>query len=218
MINKVIAFGCSFFRHSHDNEEPWRSSKGIHTTTSIPEQHKYLHYSRPISETSVIEELAELLKVPSYNGSIGGSGNRAIIYRLINYIKNNDTTDNLFIIGLSELTRFDFIKPSILKKWPKLSKEEYARFYDEEDVKFEISTLIELASLYLKSKNINHLFINAMNDYMSTKDICNTFIFPNGAEYWRSYIRSYDSTYRKGHPNVDDHKRLANLLYEQLDI
>jgi|DEB0MinimDraft_4_1074332.scaffolds.fasta_scaffold27250_2 hypothetical protein len=218
MVNKVISFGCSFIRHSHDNEEPWRPTKGIHTPISIPKQHKYLHYTRPISETCAIEELADKLSIPSYNRCIGGSGNRAIIYRLLDYIKNNDVTNNLFIIGLSEMSRFDFINPTIAKKWPKLPVEDYTKFYVEEDVKFELTTLIELTSLYLNTNNINHLFVNTMNNSFSTKDVCNTLIFPNGTEYWRDYILSYDDSYKHGHPNIDDHKKLANIIYEQLDI
>jgi hypothetical protein len=42
-----------------------------------------------------------------------------------------------------------------------------------------------------------------------------TLQFPSGTEFWNDHIKSYDSTYQLEHPNIDDHKKLAEIICKE---
>jgi|TARA_R110001592_G_scaffold10354_3_gene53855 hypothetical protein len=216
---RVVSFGCSFVRGSHNDENPNRANRvGTPTLLALKQQYHIntSGYNNGL-ETCFTSELGELAKTSTNNLGIGGSGIRSAIYKALDYVENDKNASNSYvIIGISELSRFDFIRPSIKHKWPKLSMEEYAKYYDKEDVISEIRMLLKLTYTYFSEIDIPILFINTMNVNFSTKDIVPTFIFPNGSEYWRRYIESYDSSYAFEHPNVADHKHLARLLADKL--
>jgi len=222
MKRNIVSFGCSFVHSSHDDENIKRANRGDTPTNPKKQHHIAKTGYNNGQETCFTSELGELIGTDTNNLGVGGSGIRSAIFKALHYIENNNKAfHSNIIIGLSELSRFDFIKPSIhlnRAKWPKLPMEDYAKYYDKQDVVFEIETLLKLTYSYFKEKNIPVLFINTMNVDISTKDIVPTFIFPNGTEYWRDYITSYDSTYRMEHPNIADHKHLAKLLVDKLDF
>lgn len=111
-----------------------------------------------------------------------------------------------------------------------LSKEEYSFFIttywkyfaDLNRMTFnDVYRLISLQAL-LKQKNIPHLFIDVPgHDSFITKNdrwadyLDNIYIFPNGDSSWKNYIKSYDSSYRGGHPIHYDHMLLGELLYTE---
>ena len=141
-----------------------------------------------------------------------------IVYKMLYYVKNNPTDDVFITIGISDFSRFDFIKPFWGKKhYPRLPQEDYAKYFDYRDAEFELLSLIEMAGLYLTKNNISHLFINTLNGEFSIKDKVNTLIFPNNSEYWIDYIQSYDDTYFSEHPNFNDHVILGKLLANKLE-
>ena len=220
----IIGFGCSFTRNSVDEENPNRLNKGDKPTRPLIQNHSWAHSQACVShETSFIIELAEKLKVDSKNYAHGGSGVRSAIHKVIQYVDNNDTSNELIILGISTFTRFDIIRPSfglmgISAKYPKLSNEEYAKYYDRKDASVEITTLLKLLHVYLDYKGIEHIFINTFNYHHSTKEIIPTFIFPCGSEYWTEHIISYDKTaVERNHPNISDHKLLGKLLFDKLN-
>jgi len=219
MKKRIVSFGCSFVRGSHDQENPKRSNTG--DTPTNPKQQYHITTSGYNSgrETCFTSELGELVETSTNNLGIGGSGIRSAVYKALDYVENDKNALNSYIIiGISELSRFDFIRPSIEMKWPKLQPLDYAKYYDKQDVEFEIKMLLKLTYGYFKENNIPILFINTMNVDISTKDIVPTFIFPDGSEYWRRYLTEADSTYTYEHPNVADHKHLAKLLADKLEF
>ena len=218
MSSSITSIGCSFVRHSIDIENPKRPNSGASPTRPLTQKHTTINQKSLNEETSFTAELGEIMNIPTTNLGIGGTGNRYAIFGLIDYIDKNKVEDTTVLIGVTELTRFDMIKPSHhTRKWPKLPIEIYASYYDKQDTEFEIKALFRMASAYLTSKGISHLFINTMNVDMSTKDIVPTFIFPNGSEYWRRYLTKTDSTYAYEHPNIADHQHLAKLLADKLE-
>lgn len=213
----IVAFGCSFIRHSFDNENPKRENRGAKLPRPLIQNHlSYQNQLALYEETSFIVELAEKLKVNSKNYSQGGSGVRSAIHKIIQYVDNNDASNELIILGISSFTRFDIIRPSMMGKYPKLSNEEYVKWYDEEDAGVEITTLLKLLHMYLDSKGVEHIFINTLNHTTSTKEIVPTFIFPCGSEFWTEHIYHYDKTYALGHPNISDHQILSKYLFDAL--
>lgn len=220
MKKHIVSFGCSFVDGSHEKENLNRSNIG--DTPTIPKQqlHEGLKpHVRKGRETCFTSELGELVGTSTINQAIPGSGIRSAVYKALDYVENDKNAFNSYIIiGLSELSRFEFIRPSIKDFWPKLPKPTYAEYYDKQDVIFEIQMLLKLTYGYFKEKNIPILFINTMNVDISTKDIVPTFIFPDGSEYWRKYLTSSDPTYRYEHPNIADHKHLAKLLADKLEL
>jgi hypothetical protein len=217
MKREIVSFGCSFVRYSIDNENPQRENHGATPPRPLKQKHAAATAASRREETSFSVELAEMLGTNSINRSVGGSGIRSAVYKVLQYIEENDVDNSFLIIGITEFVRFDFIRPSIIDKWPKLPKEEYAKYYDTNDVVFELTTLLKLLTMYLDSKNISHLFINTVNDKVTTKEFLPTFTFPCGSEFWRSHITSYDITYEGEHPNISDHQILAKYLYDALD-
>lgn len=218
MNSTLVGIGCSFVRHSIDGENQERANIGKKVDHLNRKKIHKTNVSYPETETSFLIEAGEMLDMDTVNLSVGGAGNRYIVFKLFEYLKKTDLNNIIVLIGITDFTRFDFIRPSYLNpKWPKLDKYSYAPFYDKLDSAFEILSLYELLSTYLDSKKIKHLFINTMNMHISTKDLLPTFLFPNGSEYWRNYIKSYDSTYGANHPNIDDHQILGKLIVDHLN-
>jgi hypothetical protein len=219
MKRSIVSFGCSFVRGSHDVENPRRANKGDTPTFPKIQKHETTTGNYRKGETCFTSELGEIEGVHTMNYGIGGTGVRSAIFKALDYIENNSRAfHSNVIIGISELSRFDFVTPTVHHKWPKLPEEEYAKYFNIEDVVLEIKMLLKLTYCYFKEKNIPVLFINTMNCDLSTRNIVPTFIFPNGMEHWRDYITSYDSTYRYEHPNIADHKHLAKLLVNKFDF
>jgi len=214
-ITKIVSFGCSFVRHSHDNESKARQNCGIHTINHNND--KYNHYisSMPETETNFTLELGEMLGVDTENHAIGGSGVRSLSNKVIQYLDNNKVEDTFIIMGISDFSRFEFASANINDKCVKLPIEIYALYYDEDSVVFEIRGILKMLSCYLKSKNIPHLFINTLNSDYVISDVVDTLQFPSGTEFWSEHIKSYDSTYRLEHPNIDDHKKLAEIICKE---
>ena len=233
MYREIISFGCSFTRHSHSHENPLRKNKSF-----IPNRGRLDVSAGRASgtilmhDTSYTIEASQILGNEHRNFAVGGSGVRDTIYTALNFVQTNPV-DNVFLtIGISNFTRFDFVKlrdpyhpdgfTDITRVSNTLPKEIYAKYYDRDASKFELLTLIEMAGDYLTKKNIPHVFINTLNNEYSIKNIVNTFMFPTNTEYWTEYIHSYDSTYRMEHPNFNDHvvfgKLLANYLKHRKDI
>ena len=219
----IVGFGCSFVRNSIDAENPNRLNIGAKPTRPLVQNHSWAHSKACVEhETSFIIELAEKLKVDSKNYAHGGSGVRSAIHKVIQYVDNNDASNEFIIIGITTFVRFDIIRPSlglmgVSAKYPKLSDEEYAKYYDRKDAGVEITTLLKLLHMYLDSKGIEHIFINTLNYHHSTKDIVPTFIFPCGSEYWTQHIINYDENSRpRNHPNISDHQILSKYLFDAL--
>lgn len=208
-MKKIVSFGCSFTEFSHNYENSKRKNKTVIESYIIP--------GEPEGETSFTFVAANNLNTTYENYAYGGSGVRSAIYKMLYYAKTNPIDNVYFVVGVSLFGRFDFIKPfSNIRTYPSFPKEEYARYYDEKSAEFELLTLIEMAGIYLTKKNIPHVFINTCNNYYSTKDIVNTFIFPNNDEYWQKYIQSYDDSYNGNHPNFNDHVILGKLLADYM--
>ena len=224
MVKRILSSGCSYVRHSFDEENPTRANQGDSPTRPLTQEHEHVSCIALEKETNFTIEAGEKMKIPTICFGEPGSGNRYAIYKVIDYVEKNlkdihDLNDTFFIIGVTEFTRFDIVRPTYhLSNWPRLPIEEYAKYYDRKDSEFEIKSLLKLFTLYLNSKNIPHIFINTMNNVVSIKDIVPTFIFPDGSEYWRTYIKSYDSNYRAEHPNIADHKILAKLITNKLEV
>lgn len=217
MNSTLVGIGCSFVRHSIDEENKERANIGKKVDYRSRKKTHKTTVGYPETETSFLIEAGEMLNMNTVNLSVGGAGNRYIVFKLFEYLKTAPLNKTIVLIGITDFTRFDFIRPSYLNpKWPKLDKYSYAPFYEEKDSAFEILSLYELLSTYLYSKSIKHLFINTMNMHISTKELLPTFLFPNGSEYWRNYIKSYDSNYCANHPNIDDHQILGKLIADYL--
>jgi len=214
-ITKIVSFGCSFVRHSHDNESKVRQNRGIHTINHNNDN--YNHYIRfmPKTETNFTLELGEMLGVDTENYAIGGSGVRSLSNKVIQYLDNNKVEDSFIIMGISDFSRFDFANTNINDKCLKLPTEDYVEYYDEDSVVFEIRGILKMLSCYLKSKNIPHLFINTLNSDYVISNVVDTLQFPSGTEFWNDHIKSYDSTYQLKHPNIDDHKKLAEIICKE---
>lgn len=212
----MVSFGCSFVRNSFDNENIDRKNRGIHTINHNND--KYNHHIRfmPETETNFTIELGEVLGIDSENYSIGGTGIRSMVNKVLSYIEQYDTKDIFIIMGVTEFTRLDFPNPNLNEKCIKLPVEEYAKYYDEDNVVFEIRGMLKMLSSYLKSKNIQHLFINTFNNDYVISDVVDTLQFPSGTEFWCEHIKSYDSTFKLEHPNIDDHIKLAKLIYKKV--
>ena len=221
-MKKLVSFGCSFTAHSHNNENLERRNRVVYGDAKP-------HYEEIVpgvpNETSYTFETAYNLNTTYENFGDGGSGVRSAIYKALYYAKTNPIIDIYFIIGVSFFSRFDFVTPfrgswgginAVRNPYPKFPKEDYARYYDEKSVEYEILTLIEMTSLYLNEKKIPHVFINTCNNRYSIQRICNTFMFPDNNEYWKDHIISYDDTYCGEHPNYNDHVRLGKLLANYL--
>jgi hypothetical protein len=223
MIKRIVSTGCSFVRNSHEDENPKRANRGDTPTRPLTQLHTCLSNIAILEETNFTVELGELMQLPSVSNGQGGSGNRYTIYKTLDLVEKGKVKEGDFIlIAVTEFTRFDFVRPSYsrdgipISKWPKLPVDEYAKYYSRVDNEFEIKTLFKMASAYLDKKGIPHMFINTMNDIVSIKDIVPTFLFPDNTEYWRTYIKNYDSTYELEHPNIADHKIFAKLLLDKL--
>lgn len=223
MIKRIVSTGCSFVRNSFEDENIKRSNIGDTPTRPLVQSHYCLSNVAIQNETNYTIELGELMQLPTLSYGQGGSGNRYTVYKALDLIEKGIIKDGDFLlIGITEFTRYDFVRPSYSKddipisKWPKLPVDEYAKYYSKKDNEFEIKTLLKIASAYLEKKGLHHMFINTMNDIVSIKDIVPTFLFPDKTEYWRSYITNYDSTYTLEHPNIADHKILAKLLLDKL--
>ena len=218
MNKKLVSFGCSFTRHSHNDENLHRRNRTIKEKRGLLDAAPINYLEIPPNETSYTIEAAIKLKTLHENHAVGGSGVRAVIYKMLYYVKNNPTDDVFITIGISDFSRFDFIKPFWGKKhYPRLPQEDYAKYFDYRDAEFELLSLIEMAGLYLTKNNVSHLFINTLNGEFSIKDKVNTLIFPNNSEYWIDYIQSYDDTYFSEHPNFNDHVILGKLLANKLE-
>jgi len=215
-IKKIVSFGCSYVRHSFDNENTERQYRGIHTINHNND--KYNHYIQfmPETETNFTIELGEMLGVDTENYARGGSGVRSLSNKVIQYLNNNKVEDTFIIMGISDFSRFDFANTNINDKCPKLPIEDYVEYYDEDSVVFEIRGILKMLSCYLKSKNIPHLFINTLNRDYVISDVVDTLQFPSGTEFWCEHIKSYDSTYRLEHPNIDDHIKLSQIIYKKI--
>ena len=214
-ITKIVSFGCSFVRHSHDNESKVRQNRGIHTINHNNDN--YNHYIRfmPKTETNFTLELGEMLGVDTENYATGGSGVRSLSNKVIQYLDNNKVEDTFIIMGISDFSRFDFANTNINDKCPKLPIEDYVEYYDVGSVVFEIRGILKMLSCYLKSKKIPHLFINTLNSDYVISNVVDTLQFPSGTEFWNDHIKSYDSTYQLEHPNIDDHKKLAEIICKE---
>ena len=215
IIKKVVSFGCSFVRNSIEDENKNRQNRGIHTINHNDNKRKHHYNYMPETETNFTLELGEMLGIDSENYSIGGTGIRSMANKVLSYIEQYDTKDIFIIMGVTEFTRLDFPNPNLKEKCIKLPVEEYAKYYDEDNVVFEIRGILKMLSSYLKSKDISHLFINTYNHSHTISDIVDTLQFPN-SEFWVEYIESYDSTYELEHPNIDDHIKLAKLIYKKV--
>jgi hypothetical protein len=214
-ITKIVSFGCSFVAHSHDNENIDRQNRGIHTINH--NNYNYNHYIRsmPETETNFTLELGEMLGVDTENYATGGSGVRSLSNKVIQYLDNNKVEDTFIIMGISDFSRFDFANTNINDKCPKLPIEDYVEYYDVGSVVFEIRGILKMLSCYLKSKKIPHLFINTLNSDYVISNVVDTLQFPSGTEFWNDHIKSYDSTYQLEHPNIDDHKKLAEIICKE---
>jgi len=214
-ITKIVSFGCSFVAHSHDNENIDRQNRGIHTINHNNDNYNHYIRSMPETETNFTLELGEMLGVDTENYAIGGSGVRSLSNKVIQYLDNNKVEDTFIIMGISDFSRFDFANTNINDKCPKLPIEDYVEYYDVGSVVFEIRGILKMLSCYLKSKKIPHLFINTLNSDYVISNVVDTLQFPSGTEFWNDHIKSYDSTYQLEHPNIDDHKKLAEIICKE---
>lgn len=224
-IKKVVGIGCSFTRHAIEGEEPQRLS----FNSTLLEEFKL----------SYISHLASLIGCSFENLSQGGIGNRHILRKLYSHIKSNtDISNTLYVIGVSFISRYDFINPhsrdgkftlplySDLKKnyledraklfkMPledilNLSRIFYRYIYNDNTAIEELNELITLYRSLVELKGGNIIFVDMVNGDPRIEGV---FTLPNNARSWREFITSYDETYLGKHPNHDDHTRLGELLY-----
>lgn len=224
-INKVVGIGCSFTRNAIEGEERQRSN----FNPELLEEYKH----------SFTSHLANRLNSEYENVSEGGIGNRHILRKLYRHINSNKHPEGtLYVIGLSFLSRFDFINPhtdggkytipqyldlegDYLKDRARLFKmplEDILNFsriffryiYSDETTLQEINELMEVYRALVEKRGSQVIFLNATNIGVEFEGV---FSFPNNARSWREFITSYDETYTGKHPNHDDHTRLGELLY-----
>ena len=238
-IKHIVGIGCSYTRHSIEDEEPWRPS------------HNPEHIDR--NNFSYITELANNLGATSENLSIGGIGNHHIFQKLYNHVKyNTDIESTLYVIGSTYVHRRDFphptrrdakfsvpLYPNSLKKvenelykalvemWETpieeiltFAKIWWERIFSEKEAYRELERYIETYKALVHQKNGNIVIINTCNPDNDINGTIrkNVYEFDNGITCWREYIKTYDETYGMKHPNYDDHRRLGQLLYQYINI
>lgn len=81
----------------------------------------------------------------------------------------------------------------------------------------DLNTQVELFRTYCKANSIPLLLIDSINNLRFEYDICRTHFmkFPEDTYCWREWIHSYDYVYNGGHPNTDDHEKLATYLHDR---
>ena len=114
MNSTLVGIGCSFVRHSIDDENQERVNIGKKVDhLNLKKIHK-TNVSYPETETSFLIEAGEMLGMDTVNLSVGGAGNRYIVFKLFEYLKKADLNNTIVLIGITDFTRFDFIRPSYL--------------------------------------------------------------------------------------------------------
>ena len=160
--------------------------------------------------------MADKLDIPYYNLAGPGHSNDdsfTLLFETINELENS-----FVIIGLTEPTRHTFGKQRFkyqdsndgFWKWKKTF---FKNFYDESRRINYIVMMLDLFDEYLKSKNSKLVVFNSFTDEV---EYPKRNYFFDKFNTWSDYIVSYDKDYEIGtHPIEYDHKKLADLLYEE---
>lgn len=217
-ITNIVSVGCSWVAYPYDWDNETESEYRL---DKINPNMKYTGESAfqnqdDIKKYSFTKHLADKLDIPYYNLAGPGHSNDdsfTLLFKTINKLENS-----FVIIGLTEPTRHTFGKQRFkyqdsndgFWKWKKTF---FENFYDESRRINYIVMMLDLFDEYLKSKNSKLVVFNSFTDEV---EYPKRNYFFDKFNTWSDYIVSYDKDYEIGtHPIEYDHKKLADLLYEE---